>query len=72
MPITWSEAVAHANNDDDSSRYRRALAQVAELEPLVLSFINAVKEAGQWPTVSLSDYTNERGPGLLYTRPLLL
>jgi hypothetical protein len=68
MPITWAEAVADESNPDDESRFRRALAQVAELEPLVQSFVGAVKSSGQWPTYRVSEYRDETAPTTVHTR----
>lgn len=49
MAISWSDAVADADNSGDRERYRRAVAQVADLEPLIASFAKAVRDSGKWP-----------------------
>lgn len=68
MPISWSDAVADADNEHDHARYQRALAQAAELAPLVESFIKAVKDSGKWPTSIDNDYTHEQSPTNVRTR----
>lgn len=50
VAISWSDAVADADNADDRARYDRAVAQARDLHPLVMSFIAAVQQAGKWPT----------------------
>lgn len=68
MAISWSDAVADADNPDDLQRYLRAVSQVHDLEPLVLSFADAVRRAGKWPQVIVDDYSNRRVDGQLVTR----
>lgn len=68
MAISWSDAVADIDDSDDLQRYRRAVSQVLDLEPLVLSFADAVRRAGKWPQVSVSDFSNELADGRLATR----
>lgn len=71
MPITWGEAIADADNDDDVALYERAVAQVRELEPLVQSFAEAVMNSGKWPRESPPDYPRPgwvAGPAGLTTR----
>jgi hypothetical protein len=57
MAISWSAAVADADNPDDLQRYQRAVSQVCDLEPLVLSFADAVRKAGKWPQRNVSEYS---------------
>lgn len=68
MPISWSDAVGDLDNADDLARYRRAVAQVRDLEPLVQSFIRAIRDSGKWPTVNASDYDPRQVPTGVKTR----
>jgi hypothetical protein len=65
MAITWSEAVADADNADDAARYERAVAQALELDPLIQDFIVAVIEAGKWPMAARSDWDQTPAPSQL-------
>lgn len=67
MPISWSDAVADADSSEAPARYRRALQQVEDIRPLVESYIQAVKDSGQWPLGPLSDWNTSMVPTTLYT-----
>lgn len=57
MPITWSAAVEEANSSDRATRYRRALQQLQDLDPLVRSFWRAVHESQKWPQQDMGNDT---------------
>lgn len=67
MAISWSDAVRDADKSDDLQRYRRAVDQVNDLEPLVKSFADAVRRAGKWPQVYVSDYSDQMADSMLAT-----
>ncbi len=68
MVISWSDAVEDADNDADAARYHRALAQVVDLDPLVQSFLQAVKYSGKWPTTTTGEYDSTPMPTAIRTR----
>ncbi|WP_422759187.1 hypothetical protein [Paenarthrobacter sp. C1] len=68
MPISWSDAVADADSSDAPARYRRALQQVEDIRPLVESYIQALKDSGQWPMEQMSDWSPALSPVTIYTR----
>lgn len=66
MAISWSDAVADADNVEDRARYDRAVAQAQDLHPLVMSFVAAVQRAGKWPTYA-DDWTGTPHDAVLMT-----
>jgi hypothetical protein len=70
MAISWSDAVADADDPSDLARYERAVSQIRELEPLMASFIEAVKSAGAWPW-TYDDNGARMSPGAVTTRSAL-
>ncbi|WP_345045156.1 hypothetical protein [Arthrobacter methylotrophus] len=67
MPISWSDAVMDADNEVDLQRYRRAVAQACDLEPLIESFANEIRRAGKWPTTT-DEYSKITSDVTLSTR----
>lgn len=67
MVISWSDAVKDADNSDDLQRYERAVQQANDLEPLIISFGEAVRRAGQWPQ-NVHEWSDVRTDATLNTR----